>query len=196
MSWHDDIAFEVEAEFLRFMPHWDMCENAVWFARLVKNAQWAECGRHWKRTAVGRQQSRDGAKRLYVLLSAVPDGWVKCKACGVQFDVNAMQRRKGRSVCSLKCAAVLRHRADHESSRPTRTPSEKARRNRLAKARYHRTTPDGQAVCLACGNPFAVSVERRRKGNTKACSYACAGRLSSQAREANKAVERSNGASA
>jgi hypothetical protein len=186
MSWHEDISFEVELEFLRFMPHWERLEGALWFARHAKHIHWAACGKLFRQTALGRQKNRECTKKRHELLKAIPDGWIKCKACGDQFEVTVMQRRKGRSVCSLKCAGELRHRTDREpSARRPETSSQKQRRNQVRSGRYRQcqATPDGQSICLACGASFAVSLQQRRKGNTKVCGYACAGLLSSRVRE-------------
>lgn len=189
MSWHDALSLEVEIEFLRFMPHWDVYENAIWFARHARHVQWADNGKHWRRSMAGRKQARAYMKDRYRLLMGTPDGWSKCKACGCQFEISVMQRRKGRTVCSLKCAGALSQKGarTEPATRPTMTPTQSEKRKKARVDRYGilMATPDGMTTCRVCGRSFAVSVIQRRK-KISVCGYACSGALSSQ----NRAIAR------
>ncbi len=108
MSWHEHLSVEVALEFMRLYPHPELYEELLWFHMHCKRLSWKLNGQLWKRSAYGRRYNCRKTMERYWLLKATPDGWAKCKACGKQFAVSVMQRRKGRTkACSYSCAGKL-----------------------------------------------------------------------------------------
>lgn len=110
MAWHEDLALEVYVEFQRLTGiAYERYENTLWYIRKYADFEWAEHGKWWRKTTVGRRYFREWQAKKAALLKSSIVAIRGCIACGKPFELNAYREQRGRDrVCSNECRGAAR----------------------------------------------------------------------------------------